>query len=128
MKRKILPILLIIASLLSILSCDSSIKRLEEGNVNYNIYPYLEFELSADSTYYIAYVVKGAKVTTISIPGEKHTDFGSMPVRVFGGFRNPEDAVNLETIILDKEIEEITEGALDYASSIKSIKTMSDDG
>lgn len=127
MKRRILSIIAIVLILLSV-SCDSSIKRLEEGNVNYNIYPYLEFELSADSTYYIAYVVKGAKVTTISIPGEKHTDFGSMPVRVFGGFRNPEDAVNLETIILDKEIEEITEGALDYASSIKSIKTISDDG
>ena len=128
MKRRILSITAILIVVLSILSCDSSIKRIEEGNINYNIYPYLEFELSPDSTYYIAYVVNGAKLTTVSIPGEKHTDYGAMPVRVFGGFRNPEDAVNLETVILDKGIKEITEGALDYAQLIKRVETRGEDG
>lgn len=127
MKRRILSIIAIVLILLSV-SCDSSVKRLEEGNINYNIYPYLEFELSYDSTYYIAYVVNGAKITTVSIPGEKHTDFGAMPVKVFGGFRNPEDAKYLETVILDEGISEITAGALDKATSIKRIETISEDG
>lgn len=127
MKRRILSIIAIVLILLSI-SCDSSVKRLEEGNINYNIYPYLEFDLSYDSTYYIAYVVEGAKVTTISIPGEKHTDYGAMPVKVFGGFRNPEDAKYLETIVLDKGISEIKAGALDKASSIKRIESISEYG
>ena len=120
MKRRILSIIAIVLILLSI-SCDSSIKKLEEGNINYNIYPYLEFELSYDSTYYIAYVVEGAKVTTISIPGEKHTDYGAMPVKVFGGFRNPEDSKNLETVYIDINVDKIADDAFEYAENLEEI-------
>ena len=114
MKKRVLSIIVIFVILLSV-SCDSSIKRLESGNINYNIYPYLEFELSYDSTYYIAYVVDDAKITTVSIPGEKHTDFGAMPVKVFGGFRNPEDAVNLKTVYIDVNVDKIADDAFEYA-------------
>ena len=120
MKRRILSIIVIVLILLSV-SCDSSVKRLEEGNINYNIYPYLEFELSYDSTYYIAYVVNGAKITTVSIPGEKHTDFGAMPVKVFGGFRNPEDAVNLKTVCIDVNVDKIADDAFEYAENLERI-------
>ena len=120
MKRRILSIIVIVLILLSV-SCDSSVKRLEEGNINYNIYPYLEFELSYDSTYYIAYVVNGAKITTVSIPGEKHTDFGAMPVKVFGGFRNPEDAVNLKTVYIDVNVDKIADDAFEYAENLERI-------
>ena len=120
MKRRILSIIAIVLILLSV-SCDSSTKRLEEGNINYNIYPYLEFELSYDSTYYIAYVVEGAKVTTISIPGEKHTDYGAMPVKVFGGFRNPEDSKNLETVYIDINVDKIADDAFEYAENLEEI-------
>ena len=120
MKRRILSIIAIVLILLSI-SCDSSVKRLEEGNINYNIYPYLEFELSYDSTYYIAYVVEGAKVTTISIPGEKHTDYGAMPVKVFGGFRNPEDAVNLKDVYININVDKIADDAFNYAENLEQI-------
>ena len=120
MKRRILSIIAIILILLSI-SCDSSVKKLEEGNINYNIYPYLEFELSYDSTYYIAYVVEGAKVTTISIPGEKHTDYGAMPVKVFGGFRNPEDAVNLKDVYINVNVDKIADDAFEYAENLERI-------
>lgn len=121
--KKILPIVSIILVLFTILSCDSSLQPMEEGNVNYYIYPYLEFELSYDSTYYIAYVVEGAKLTSVSIPGEKHTDFGPMPVKVFGGFRNPEDAVNLKTVYIDVNVDRISDGAFDYAYSLESVIT-----
>ena len=121
--KKILLIISIILLLFTILSCDTELKRVEEGNVNYYIYPYLEFELSYDSTYYIAYVVEGAKLTSVSIPGEKHTDFGPMPVKVFGGFRNPEDAVNLKTVYIDVNVDRISEGAFDYAYSLERVIT-----
>ena len=120
MKRRILSIIAIVLILLSV-SCDSSVKKLEEGNINYNIYPYLEFELSYDSTYYIAYVVEGAKVTTISIPGEKHTDYGAMPVKVFGGFRNPEDAVNLKDVYININVDKIADDAFEYAENLEQI-------
>lgn len=127
--KKILPIISIILLLFTILSCDSSLQPMEEGDVNYNIYPYLEFELSYDSTYYIAYVVEGAKITSVTIPGEKHTDFGSMPVKVFGGFTDPEDAVNLKTVYIDENVDRISEGAFDYAYSLERvITTGTDDG
>ena len=127
--KKILPIISIILILFTIPSCDSSLQPMEEGNVNYNIYPYLEFELSYDSTYYIAYVVEGAKITSVSIPGEKHTDFGAMPVKVFGGFTDPEDAVNLKTVYIDENVDRISEGAFDYAYSLERvITTGTDDG
>ena len=120
MKRRVLSIIVIFVILLAV-SCDSSIKRLESGNINYNIYPYLEFELSYDSTYYIAYVVDDAKITTVSIPGEKHTDFGAMPVKVFGGFRNPEDAVNLKEVYINKNIDKIADDAFEYAHNLEKI-------
>ena len=66
--KKILPIISIILLLFTILSCDSSLQPMEEGNVNYNICPYLEFDLSYDSACYIAYVVEVAKLTSVTIP------------------------------------------------------------
>ena len=46
-----------------------------------------------------------------------------MPVKVFGGFRNPEDAVNLKTVYIDVNVDRISEGAFDYAYSLESVIT-----
>lgn len=100
---------------------------MEEGNVNYNIYPYLKFTLSNDLTYYEVSVVEGAKLTSVSIPGFHHTDFGPMPVKVFEGFRNPEDAVNLKTVYIDVNVDRISEGAFDYAYSLERVITTGTD-
>ena len=64
--------LLLIAVILMLVSCNIGISPISEaeGNVNYYIYPYLKFTLSTDRTYYIASVVQGAKLTSISIPGK----------------------------------------------------------
>ena len=124
--KKILPIISIILLLFTILSCDTELKRVEDGNVNYYIYPYLKFTLSPDRTYYIASVVEGARVTKVSVPGFVHTDFGAMPVKEFAGFEDINDSINLEEVILDVHIEKVSEGAFDKAENLKVVKTSGD--
>ena len=121
--KKLFPIIAIVLLLFSILSCDSGLKRVEDGNVNYYIYPYLKFTLSNDLTYYEASVVEGAKLTSVSIPGFHHTDFGPMPVKVFKGFENQEDAVYLKTVYIDVNVDRISDDAFDHASSLESVIT-----
>ena len=123
MKKRIFPVLMMIFALLSIISCDSSLVEMEEGNVNYNIYPYLKFTLSEDGFYYTAMVVKGAKLSKASIPGFVHSDSVPIPVKEFAGYEDINDSVNLEELTLDVHVERIKEGALDKASNLKVIKT-----
>lgn len=120
MKRRILSIIVIVLILLSV-SCDSSLKRLESGNINYYIYPYVKFTLSPSLTCYEATIVDGAKLSCVSIPGYHHTDFGPMPVGVFKGFENPEDAVNLKTVYIDANVEKIADDSLEYAENLEQI-------
>lgn len=124
--KKLFPIIAIVLLLFSVLSCDSGLKRVEDGNVNYYIYPYLKFTLSPDRTYFIASVVEGAKLTTVSVPGFVHTDFGAMPVKEFAGFEDINDSINLEEVILDVHIEEVSEGAFDKAENLMVVKTSGD--
>lgn len=119
--RRVAAILISII-LLALLSCSYS-QIGEEGNVNYYIYPYLKFRLSEDRTYYKVSVVDGAAVSSLSIPGYYHTDYGTMPVREFTGFENQEDAAALERIILDTNVAAIKEGALRNSSKLEVIKT-----
>lgn len=121
--KKLFPIIAIVLLLFSVLSCDSELKRVEDGNVNYYIYPYLKFTLSNDLTYYEVSVVEGAKLTSVSIPGFHHTDFGPMPIKVFKGFENPEDATSLKTVYIDVNVDRIADGAFDYAYSLESVIT-----
>ena len=122
MKRRILSIIVIVLILLSV-SCDSSIKRLESGNINYYIYPYMKFVLSPDGSYYSAYVVKGAGLKRVSVPGFVHSDSRPIPVKEFAGFEDIDDSLNLEELTLDVHVEKIRDGALDKASNLKVIKT-----
>ena len=121
--KKLFPIIAIVLLLFSVLSCDSGLKRVEDGNVNYYIYPYLKFTLSNDLTYYEASVVEGAKLTSVSIPGFHHTDFGPMPIKVFKGFENPEDATSLKTVYIDVNVDRISDDAFDHAYSLESVIT-----
>ena len=124
--KKLFPIIAIVLLLFSVLSCDSGLKRVEDGNVNYYIYPYLKFTLSSDRTYFIASVVEGAKLTTVSVPGFVHTDFGAMPVKEFAGFEDINDSINLEEVILDVHIEKVSDGAFDKAENLMVVKTSGD--
>ena len=121
MKKRIFPVLMMIFALLSIISCDSSLVEMKEGNINYYIYPYVKFTLSPSLTCYEATIVDGAKLTSVSIPGYHHTDFGPMPIKLFKGFENPEDAVNLKTVYIDINVDKIADDAFDYAENLERI-------
>lgn len=121
MKKRIFPILMMLFALLSIISCDSSLIEMEEGNINYYIYPYVKFTLSPSLTCYEATIVDGAKLSSVSIPGYHHTDFGPMPIKLFKGFENPEDAVNLKTVYIDINVDKIADDAFDYAENLERI-------
>lgn len=120
--------LLLIAVILMLVSCNIGISPISEaeGNVNYYIYPYLKFTLSPDRTYYIASVVQGAKLKSVSVPGFLHTDYGTMPIKEFAGFEDKNDSKNLEEVILDVHIEKVSEDAFDKAENLKVVKTSGD--
>lgn len=120
---------LLITVLLILTSCNLGINKIDEseGSVNYYIYPYLKFKLSSDLTYYEVSVVEGAKLTSVSIPGYVHTDYGKMPVKVFKGFDNPKDAENLKIVYIDVNVAEISSDAFDYANSLEKVITTSVD-
>lgn len=126
MIKKVLLLLLSILILLS--SCSGELNNVNKGenDVNYFIYPYLKFTLSPDRTYYIATVVEGAKLTTVSVPGYVHTDFGAMPIKEFAGFENINDSVNLKELTLDVNVEKIKEGSLAKAENLSIVKTTGD--
>lgn len=128
MKRKRI-LFLLITVLLILTSCNLGINKIDEseGSVNYYIYPYLKFKLSSDLTYYEVSVVEGAKLTSVSIPGYVHTDYGKMPVKVFKGFDNPKDAENLKIVYIDVNVAEISSDAFDYANSLEKVITTSVD-
>ncbi len=128
MKRALSAILIAVVFLL--FSCNLDLEKVpnEQGSVNSNIFPYLKFELSDDLTYYIATVVEGAALEHISIPGEIHTEFGSMPIEEFGGFDNPEDAKLLRYLYLDANVEHVNEDALKHAENLEHIEHMGVDG
>lgn len=126
MVKKVLLLQLSILILLT--SCSGELNNVSKGenDVNYFIYPYLKFTLSPDRTYYIATVVEGAKLTTVSVPGYVHTDFGAMPIKEFAGFENINDSVNLKELTLDVNVEKIKEGSLAKAENLSIIKTTGD--
>ena len=59
--------LFIILALLLLFSCDVEILT-DDENVNDYIYPYVEFTLSEDGSYYTATVVDGAQMQEVYIP------------------------------------------------------------
>lgn len=108
-------------------ACNGNLEMIEgNGSVNLLIFPYLTFEPAEEEEYYEAYVVEGAAVTEIAVPGAVEVDGSEVPVKVFGGFRNPGDAAGLEKIILDSNIEAIGEGALDQAANISAVSVIGD--
>ena len=87
MKKTLVTLAIIILAIFS--SCDLGLEMVKpgEGSVNAYIYPYMKFELSEDLTYYTATVVAGANLEILYVPGEYHTDFGTMPIKKFNGYR-----------------------------------------
>ncbi len=122
---KIRNVIVLLLSLMLLFSCAQPAPN---GGINYNIYPYVRFTLSETSDYFIASVLKGATVESLSIPGEIHTDYGTMPVREFAGFENSSDASNLKVLVLHVNVRTIKEGALDYATALERIEVVGNKG
>ena len=122
MKKALLTLAIIILAIFS--SCDLGLEivRPEEGSVNAYIYPYFKFELSNDLTHYVVTVVEGANFEKLYIPGEYQTEFGVMPVKMFGGFENPKDASSLKELHLGANIEFIADDALIYAYNLQLVE------
>ena len=99
MRRKC-ALFIVISVLILLFSCD--VTMLESGeNVNEYIFPYVEFTLSEDGTYYTATVVADAAIERVYIPSFVNSDGSSIPVLKFGGFKNETDAKNLRSIVFE---------------------------
>lgn len=99
MRRKC-TLFIVISILILLFSCD--VTMLETGtNVNEYIFPYVEFTLSEDGTYYTATVVADASVERVYIPSFVNSDGSSIPVLKFAGFENEADAKNLRSIVFE---------------------------
>lgn len=118
--RRLSIILLLI---FSIISCDNGFKLVSGNNsINLRVYPYLRFELSSASTYYIASVIDGADLSSVTIPDTYYTPYGDMPIRRFKGFENKEDSKKLEVLILESGVKTVDADAILYSTNIDRIE------
>ncbi len=98
--KKLSYVLIIVALIALLFSCDVSM--MEKGeSINEYVFPYLEFTLSEDGTYYSASVIKGATLDDVYIPAYKEKDGESIPVRFFTGFKSADDMKNLKKIVFE---------------------------
>ncbi len=120
MKRNIcLSIILILLTILS--SC--GVTPMEEGrSVNEYIFPYINFTLSEDGTYYSASILEDAAVASVYIPAYVDDFDGSIPVKFFTGFDSADDIVNLTSTTFESSSTEIKLSSLDQASLLYTLK------
>ena len=113
--------LIILTLIVTLISCH--VEMLPEGeSVNEYIFPYIEFTLSDDGTYYTARVLKGVSLENIYIPSYVEHNGNSVPVKYFDGFNNPKDAAGLQTITLQSSSTVITDKAAQEATSLIDIE------
>ncbi len=114
--------LLVFAMVLSILS-SCSLEMMEKGeSVNEYIFPYVEFTLSEDGTYYSASILPGASVRKVYIPAfVDDGKGGSLPVKYFTGFQRDGDEKNLSSTVFDSSMTEIKLTSLDQAAILQTL-------
>lgn len=110
-------------TLIVILLVSCNIEMLPKGeSVNEYIFPYIEFTLSDNGTYYTARVLSGVSFENIYIPSYVEHNGRSVPVKYFDGFRNPKDAAKLKTITLESSLTLITYKAAGEATALINIE------
>ncbi len=120
MKRKIVLTSIILILLTLISSCGLS--PMEEGrSVNEYIFPYVNFSLSEDESYYSASILSDAAVKSVYIPSYVDDFDGSIPVKYFNGFDNDDDIKALESVTIESPITVIGKSVLDKATNLKRI-------
>ena len=122
MRRRIVSVLLVLLLLLLVLnSCKVEVLRNGE-NINNMLYPYLEFTLSEDGSYYTAEIIENVRLEEVEIPEAIDNLGTSIPVRWFKGFKNKEDGKNLKTIVLNSGETNIVTDAISNSLSLVSIE------
>ncbi len=119
MKRESLVSIIILILLIFVSSCN--LTPMDEGRgVNEYIFPYVNFALSEDGTYYTATIVNGAALSEVYITSLVDDFDTAIPVKYFAGFENKEDATALKEITIDASVE-ITGDAFENASNLEKI-------
>ena len=119
MRRGAFIIIILIPVLL--FSCDVELLTGEE-NVNDYIYPYLEFTISEDESYYTVTVVEGTNFEEVYIPAFAEYNDVAVPIKFFDGFHDEESAKNLKTIVLESSDTVITDNATKNADGLINVK------
>ncbi len=120
MKRNIFLTSIIFILLIVVSSCGLS--PMEEGrSVNEYIFPYVNFTLSEDGSYYTAEIVEGAAVSDVYIASVADYFDDSIPVRYFTGFESDDDIVNLKSTTFESSSTEIKLNSLNQAAVLETI-------
>ena len=113
---------LVLSLLLGLLtSCDLELLPADES-VNDYIYPYLEFKISEDESYYTVAVVEGAKLEQLYIPAFADYQNETVPIKYFDGFNSAEDASDIKTIVFESSNTTATNKATKETKGLVSIK------
>lgn len=99
MRRKVISLFLALVVVCIVLSCKAEVLRNGE-NINNLVYPYLEFTLSEDGSYYTAEVIENVRLERVEIPAAVDNLGSSIPVLYFNGFKNVEDSTSLKELVL----------------------------
>ncbi len=119
MKRKGITTLIIFIFLILLSSCN--LTPMDDGKgVNDYIFPYVDFALSEDGTYYTATIVEGAALKDVYIPSFDDYFGSDIPVLVFNGFENTDDAKNLESITFESSQTSFSTDLFIYAENLKT--------
>ena len=119
--RKFFACAILLISLFLMISCDIELLTGEE-NINDYIYPYLEFTISEDESYYTAEVVEGTNLEEVYIPAFADYKDEAVPIKYFDGFSNKDDASDIKTIIFESSDTTATDKAAKETEGLVNIK------
>ena len=122
MRRRIVSVLLVLLLLLLVLnSC--KVEVLKDGeNINNMLYPYLEFTLSEDGSYYTAEIIENVRLESVEIPEAIDNLGSSIPVLYFAGFKNAKDSLFLKRVVLETSKTVIKKEALKSAQNFNKLE------
>ena len=122
MRRRIVSVLLVLLLLLLVLnSCKVEVLRNGE-NINNMLYPYLEFTLSEDGSYYTAEIIENVRLEEVEIPEAIDNLGTSIPVLYFAGFKNAKDSLFLKRVVLETSKTVIKKEALKSAQNFNKLE------
>ena len=128
MRRRIVSVLLVLLLLLLVLnSCKVEVLKGEE-NINNMLYPYLEFTLSEDGSYYTAEIIENVRLESVEIPEAIDNLGSSIPVLYFAGFKNAKDSLFLKRVVLETSKTVIKKDALKSAQNFNKLEIKKVDG